>query len=395
MSGDSHPENKFGGPITDTPRSGYLHIPFCRHRCGYCNFSVLAKRDELVDRFLDALDQELESWQQPELDTVFIGGGTPTHLDTAQLMRFLEIMDRRIRRLHDCEVTMEANPEDITSDKLTMLSEAGVNRISLGVQSFDNRKVKRLERGHDRTQAIGAIELASEFIPNVSIDLIFGAPQETLATWQDDLKTAVQMPIQHLSTYSLTIEKGTRFFSRYQRGELKKVDETTDVAMYQAAQDLSARAGFDQYEVSSFATGNHRCRHNLAYWHGQGWYAAGPGAAAFVDGTRWVNHRSVTTYIKKIEEQVSPIAEQVALSPTQIALELAAFGVRMIDGIDLLKIQSRTGVDLRELCDDEIKLSIRDKLVQQDGDHLRLTAKGILFADSVAARFLNAGGDAF
>lgn len=389
MIGRSAAEPNMIQPDEAGPRSAYLHVPFCRHRCGYCNFSVVAGRDDLIDRFLSAIDHEMRAWDRPSLQTLFIGGGTPTHLNREQLDRFFDSIRAHASLDTNAEITAEANPEDITPDKIAQLASLGVNRISLGVQSFEPAKIKSLERGHDRDAAVRAIELAADHIGNVSIDLIFGAPNETLESWQNDLRTALELPIDHLSTYGLTIEKGTRFFNAHSRGELTAVDEDVDVAMYQAAREETREGGMTHYEVSSFARPQKRCRHNLAYWKGQDWLAAGPGAAAFVGGVRTVNHRSTTTYLKRIENEQSPVAETETLTNRQRSLELAAFGVRMIDGVDFDEIATRTGVDAWSICEDAIHRCHRDGLIEIEDQHVRLSEHGVLFADTVAREFLS------
>ncbi|MFK8112739.1 MAG: radical SAM family heme chaperone HemW [Rubripirellula sp.] len=371
-----------------TPRAAYLHVPFCRHRCGYCNFSVIANRDDLIDRFLTAIDQEVASLDFPTVDTIFIGGGTPTHLESADLERFLAMVRSRFDLAPDCELTVEANPEDIIPGKLALLADHGINRISLGVQSFHDKKLSTLERGHTGTAAQETIQLAAETIANVSIDLIFGAPGETLEQWGQDLETALALPIQHLSTYALTFEKGTSFWSRQNRGELAAGDEDQEIELYSAAQQRTQHAGLQQYEVSSFARDGRRCRHNLAYWDGQGWYAAGPGAARFANGLREVNHRSTLSYLKRIEHGDSPTAESEAISLEQYARERAAFGIRLLDGIDLGQISETSGVDLTSLCGEAISKCVNEGLLQQVKHRFALTARGIHFADTVASRLL-------
>lgn len=373
-----------------TPTAAYIHVPFCRHRCGYCNFSVVADRDDLIDRYLVAIDHELSWLDRPSIQTLFIGGGTPTHLDHCQLSRLLTIVRSRFDLAGDIEFSVEANPEDITADKLGCLVDHGVNRISLGVQSFRASKLSLLERGHSGEAAANAIRLAASMIPSVSLDLIFAAPGETPDDWQTDLSTALSLPIQHLSTYALTFEKGTDFWSRRTRGDLKPADESDEVTMYGAARSMASAAGLEHYEVSNFARPRHRCRHNLAYWDGRGWYAAGPGAARFVGGVRSVNHRSTTTYLKRIESGQPPAAESESesISVEQYARERAAFGVRLIEGVDVGRIESETGVNLRARCADDLSHCAAEGLITIHGGHVRLTDRGVLFADTVAACFL-------
>ncbi|MFG0261334.1 MAG: radical SAM family heme chaperone HemW [Novipirellula sp. JB048] len=370
------------------PRSAYVHVPFCRHRCGYCNFSVLAGRDELMKPFLVAIDQELAALQRPKIDTLFLGGGTPTHLPASELDWLLKQLAVRFELAADGERSVEANPEDIDAEKLRVLADHGINRISLGVQSFRPAKLTLLQRSHSAAQAAAAIELAAKWIGNVSIDLIFAAPEETVAQWQTDLETALDLPIRHLSTYALTFEKGTSFWNAKRLGRLQGVDEEDEIAMYSLTRQLTAQRGMEHYEISNFAHDGARCRHNLAYWEGRGWYAAGPGAARFVQGRREVNHRSTTTYLKRIAANQSPVAESESITPTQSARERAAFGIRMIDGIDLARLSRETGVDLFAVCADAIAAATRDGLIERHDDRIALTPQGILFADSVASEFL-------
>ncbi|WP_233903225.1 radical SAM family heme chaperone HemW [Stieleria maiorica] len=375
------------------PRSAYIHVPFCRHRCGYCNFSVVADRDDLMDRYLAAIDRELEQLastanRAPVLDTLFVGGGTPTHLPIERLQRFLQSLRRHFELAEGFEWTMEANPEDITAEKLEVMSGIGVNRVSLGIQSFDDRKLAVLERSHSGRSAAEVIQQVAEQIPNVSIDLIFAAPGETVSAWAEDLRIAASLPITHVSTYSLTYEKGTSFWTRRHRGDLSEVDESTEIAMYDLGREVFAAAGLLHYEISSFAKSGYRCRHNLAYWQGDPWYAAGPGAAAFVDGQRVMNHRSTTTYLKRIENRENPIAESETISAEEAGREGVAFGVRMIDGVDLSQIHARTGVDIGSLYARPLERLQAQGLIRRTGDHIQLTARGIHFADTVARELL-------
>jgi oxygen-independent coproporphyrinogen-3 oxidase len=342
----------------------------------------------LVDRFLQAIDEELAGLSQPSVRTVFVGGGTPTHLDVDQLGRLLSLIRKRFDFEDECEWSIEANPEDINDEKLDVLTEHGVNRVSLGVQSFDNRKLQTLERAHFGESAAATVKAVCRRIANVSLDLIFAAPGETIEAWRQDLETALSLPISHLSTYALTFEKGTSFWSRRNRGELESLGESLEVEMYELARAMTARTGLGHYEISNFARQGFQCRHNLSYWEGRGWYAAGPGAARFVVGRREVNHRSTTTYLRRMESEQDPTAESEPIGIKQYARELAAFGIRMLAGIDVSTLSTATGVDIALTCGDAIKQSVEDGLLLKEGDHLRLTERGILFADTVASRFL-------
>tara|TARA_R110002049_G_scaffold72490_1_gene186962 strand:- start:54448 stop:55497 length:1050 start_codon:yes stop_codon:yes gene_type:complete len=349
---------------------------------------VIADRDDLIDRYLRAIDAELALLQRPTIDTLFIGGGTPTHFRDEALRRFFGIVSQRFALAPGYEWTIEANPEDIDDETLDVIATAGVNRVSLGVQSFHDPKLQTLERGHSGEIATTVVRKVADMIENVSIDLIFAAPNESVSQWRSDLETALSLPITHLSTYALTYEKGTQFWNRKLRGELSPASETAEVAMYELARQITADDGLEHYEISSFARPEKQCRHNIAYWEGRGWYAAGPGAARFVRGVREGNHRSTTTYLKRIESNQSPVAESEPIAWEQHARERAAFGIRMLRGIDLSEIGVQTGIDLHQLLDDSITQLQAQGLVERTGHHVQLTHDGVMFADMVAREFL-------
>ncbi|MCH5374758.1 MAG: radical SAM family heme chaperone HemW, partial [Planctomycetes bacterium] len=301
---------------TALPRAAYIHVPFCRRRCGYCSFTVVAGRDDLADAFLQAIDIELSGLGEPhEVDSIFIGGGTPTHLSPDQLEWLGNSIRRWLPPSPDCEFTVEANPSDLSHEKIDALLAVGTTRISLGVQSFDDEKLAILERDHRRRQALQAIDRCRQTFRSVSIDLIFATPRETLDVWREDLETAIRAGCDHMSTYSLTYEKGAAFWARRQRGELTAIDEELDRAMFEVAIDSLTSAGFEHYEVSNFARPGHRCRQNEVYWKGREYFAAGPGAARHVNGSRETNHRSTTTYLRRVLSGQSPVAERETSNP--------------------------------------------------------------------------------
>lgn len=354
----------------------------------------MAGRDDLQQRFLDAVEIELNSItgdDRPALETVYLGGGTPTQLTAQRLRRLIDGIRNRFAIADDVEFTVEANPEDVNESLLQALVDGGVNRMSLGVQSFDNEKLELLQRGHTRDQAIESIQTASESIANVSIDLIFGSPGETIQQWNQELQLASSLPISHISTYSLTYEKGTQFWSRRRSGELLEVPEDTDIAMYRACRRNLGGAGFEHYEISSFSMPGMRSRHNSAYWNGHGWYAVGPGAARFVDGSRHVNHRSPTTYIKQMLNTGDATIETEKISLSQHARELAAFGIRQIQGIDLRSLNDRLGFDFASELETVIEEFFGSKLLEYHDGRIRLTPRGLLLADMVEMKILDSG----
>ena len=385
MSGDG---NSYFAADAD-PRSVYVHVPFCRHRCGYCNFALVADRDHLIEPFLDALEAEINLVPgEFEIDTLFLGGGTPSHLSAAQLDRLGEIIHSKFSFTETAEVSAECNPSDISESLLVSLMSIGVNRISLGVQSFNSAKLTVLQRDHDSEIAKRAFNLAMEKTGNVSMDLIFAAPDETQSQWESDLETAIDLQPSHLSTYELTWEKGTTFWNRKSRGELDASNEDLRVDMYQAAIDRCNVAGLQQYEVSSFAAAGKRCQHNLQYWLCNPWFAFGPSAAGFTGGVRRTNHRSPMTWMKRIVASESAVGETENLSQRDRAIERLIFGLRMVDGIDVPAFEQAIGQSLESLTGETIDELVNRGLVEKTETHIRLTAKGRMVADAVSVELL-------
>jgi len=372
-----------------TPRSAYVHVPFCRHRCGYCNFTLVAGRDDLIGDYLRAIELELETHGQPhEVDTLFLGGGTPTHLAPNMLARLLDVALKWFPLAAGGEFSIEANPADITAEKVDLLASRGVNRLSLGAQSFNLEKLRLLERDHDAEVVTHAVETARSRIPSVSLDLIFGVPGETSDSWQVDLNAALALNPQHVSTYGLTFERGTAFWSQLTAGHLHQLDEEAERGLYAQAIDTLATAGFEHYEVSNFARPGHRCRHNETYWSGEGYFAVGPGAARYVAGRREINHRSTTTYLKRVLAGESPIAESELLEPEDRARERLVFSLRRLEGIDRESFTASTGYEIDQLVGQKLADFVSHRLLTDDGQRVRLTREGLFVSDSIWPHFL-------
>jgi putative oxygen-independent coproporphyrinogen III oxidase len=381
------------------PRAAYIHVPFCRHRCGYCNFTLVAGRDDLIDAYLAALARELEFVGGPhEVDTLFFGGGTPTHLPPKQLARLFDDVRRSFPLAAGGELSVEANPIDLDDGRCRELAVAGVTRISLGAQSFDLRLLAVLERDHGPDEIARAFDQARRIAQSVSLDLIFGVPGQSLADWRRDLAAALALTPDHLSTYGLTFEKGTSFWTRLGRGELARADEDVERAMYESAIDTLTAAGYEHYEVSNFARPRHRCLHNEAYWTGKPYFAAGPGAARFIAGRRETNHRSTTTYIARVLAGSSPVAESEQLDPENAARERLVFGLRRLVGIDLDRFHAETGFSAQQLGGKALARFLDQGLLEIDrpqgmgslasAAHLRLTRRGLLVSDAMWPDFL-------
>ena len=370
-------------------RSVYVHVPFCAHRCPYCNFTLIAGRPDLHEAYLDAIELELSTLPDVlEIDTLFFGGGTPTELNCQQLDRLFSIVQNKFQLLGDGEFSIEANPKDITSGLLEVIKRHGVNRVSLGAQSFDNHKLKVLGRDHQAIHIHQAMELLVPKVDSVSLDLIFGTHGESMETWNADLNQAIDLKPQHLSTYGLTYEKGTQYWKSLQSGVLELTDEEVERNMYEHAIDHLAGVGFEHYEVSNFARPGFRCRHNQVYWTGKAFHAFGPGAARFVNGVREVNHRSTTKYLNDVLAGKSAVGEREELSPIDRARERLVFGLRRLEGVCIETLEEEVGFTLSEICGSEIDQLESRGLLQNQAGHIKLTRSGLLVSDSIWPRIL-------
>lgn len=366
------------------PRAAYIHVPFCRHRCGYCNFTLVTGRDDLIGDYLRAIQLELIKLETPrQVDTLYFGGGTPTYLSVGQFEQLATTVLQWHPLAAGYEWTVEVNPADLSADKIGVLRELGVTRLSLGGQSFRAAKLQLLERDHEATDIERAVSLARRAGMQVALDLIFATPGETLEQWSDDLDVAIALAPNHVSTYGLTFERGTAFWARRLRGELAEVDEMLQREMYALAIDRLTAAGFEHYEVSNFARPGCRSRHNETYWSGDGYFAAGPAAARYVNGVRETNHRSTTTYLKRVLAGESPVAEREKLTPEARARELLIFGLRRIGGISRHDFFQRTGHEVDELIAEPLRKFIDLGLLADSGEHIGLTREGLFISDAM------------
>lgn len=361
-------------------------MPFCAHRCGYCNFAVVAGREDLAPAYLRALAKELSQLETPRpVETLYLGGGTPTRLAPAELGELLTLARRWFPPLPGValEWTVEANPGDLSAEKVRLLAEHSVTRVSLGVQSLNGAKLQQLERDHTPDQVRGTVASLHTAGLAVAADLIFAAPGETLDSWRDDLSAVIALETSHVSTYGLTYEKGTTFWSRRGRGELSELEDDLQRAMYEEAIDRLTAVGFEHYEVSNFARPGGRSRHNEAYWTAREWFAAGPGAARYVAGVRETNHRSTFTWLKRVEAGESPVAEREELTPEETARERLVFGMRRLEGVDRKAFKRATGYEIDDLAGAAIARFVEAGLLMDDGASVRLSHEGLMVSDAL------------
>lgn len=378
-------------PAWQWPRAAYVHVPFCAHKCGYCDFASVAGFDHLADRYLAALDREMADHlgHPQEVDTIFVGGGTPTRLDARQLSELTRILRRWLIPMPGAEWTVEANPGTLDAEKADILAAAGVDRISLGAQSFRPESLKVLEREHGRPEVEKAVAIVRDRFPRWSLDLIFGVPGSTAADWERDLEIALEFGPAHLSCYGLVFEKGTRLWQGRERGEVRPLDEEVERTMYEHTIDRLARAGLSMYEISNFARPGHESRHNLVYWANEAYFGFGVGAARYERGVRTVNTRDLNAYLRRIESGRPATGPTEELDPEARARETAVLMLRRTAiGLDRDDFHRRTGFEIDDLAGAAIGRYRDLGYLIDDGPRLRLGREGIFLADGILAEFL-------
>ena len=368
-------------------------MPFCLHKCGYCDFTVLAGRDDLSGAYLEAIRRELQTLGQPaEVDTIFIGGGTPTHLSRNELRQLCDLITHWLPLAEGGEWSIEANPYELVAraDGLPMLDDlaaAGVTRVSLGVQAFDAAVLRMLERDHSPEQAAAACRAVADRFGTWSLDLIFGVPGQTESSWAETLTAAIGQRPPHVSAYGLTFEKGTAFWSRRLRGDLVESPDETQRRMQAAAMDRLPATGLDQYEISNYARPGHRCRHNETYWRGGDFYGFGPGAASLRANVRQTNHRSATTYFRRMLAGESAVMESETLDVDTQMRERILLRLRHVDGLDLARFVADFGRTVDSFAPGVAAECEAAGWIDSGGDRLRLTREGRFVADEVVSRF--------
>ncbi|MDX1926331.1 MAG: radical SAM family heme chaperone HemW [Pirellulaceae bacterium] len=367
-----------------TPKAAYVHVPFCHARCPYCSFTVVANRLDLVDRYVQAVTSELSVLGQSQpVNTIFIGGGTPTLLPREPMIQLIEAIRRWLPLVDEGEWSIEANPQDIDRNLCLLLRDQGINRISLGGQSFDKAKLKMLGREHTGDQLAKSIDIASQWFDEVSVDLIFGVPGEDMQVWKADLQAATSGGVSHLSTYGLTYEKGAQYWSQLQKGQIAAVAEELELEMYLYAIDTLKQRGLNHYEVSNFAKPGSECLHNQTYWQCQAWLGFGPGAAAYVGGTRSVNHRSTLKYLQRMESDQSPVAESQTLDWSTRTRERFIFGMRQLKGVDWSSLVSSGEPQSIAAIAQQLPKHVALGFIEWHEGFVRLTPQGLPISDSL------------
>lgn len=374
------------------PFSIYIHLPFCNVKCNYCDFYVIIKNDK-KNPLLYSLLREIEYFGQiysdkGYLQTIYFGGGTPSLVEPTYLNQIIKKLKSIFRYPDDIEITIESNPNTLDEEKLKDFLSIGINRLSIGVQSFFDEDLEFLTRDHNRKTALESIELAAKSgFENINIDLIFSIPDQTLENWKENLRIAVQQPIKHISAYSLTLEEGTSLFYQAKKGIIYLPSIEHDADMYEFTMDFLSAQGFTQYEVSNFSKLGYESIHNLNYWYRINYLGLGPSSHSLWDNRRWHNFRNISRYIKEVNEKGHAIKDEEFLNPTEIYNERIYLGLRS-RGINLKQFEEEFNINLLKHEERFFKDLIENGFIIIEDDMLRLTKKGFLLVDEICEQLM-------
>jgi len=369
----------------------YVHIPFCQSRCRYCDFNTYAGLEGLFETYVRALVREITLAGTARVSSVYIGGGTPTVLPLLSLIQILDAIQAGFDLAADAEVTIEANPGTVEAGTLAALRVRGVNRLSLGVQSFADGELRRLGRIHTAEQAAAGLAAARQAgFDNVSLDLIFGLPGQALADWRFSLECALALEPEHLSLYALSVEAGTPLARDIARGHLPMPDPDLAAEMYEMAAEVNAQAGYQHYEISNWARGwGRQCRHNLIYWRNEPYLGLGAGAHSWQGRRRWANAAAPDDYAARLAAGDSALAEEETISPELEMGETMMMGLRLVEeGVPVDRFRRRFDLDPRDHFRSEVVELVDLDLLEVDDERLRLSPRGYLLGNQVFARFL-------
>ncbi|WP_223067249.1 radical SAM family heme chaperone HemW [Paenibacillus caui] len=378
-----------------SPKAVYIHIPFCTNKCFYCDFNSYVLKDQPVMEYLKALDREMELTAQetpPErIDTIFVGGGTPTVLTPAEMGFFLSSVKKHFPNwAPDIEFTMEANPGTTDLEKLAVMKAGGVNRVSFGVQSFQNSLLSGIGRIHNTDDVYRSLENARKAgLYNLSIDLMFGLPNQTVEMLDESITKALELGLPHYSIYSLKVEENTLFHTLYQKNQLPLPNEEDELQMYLLLMSRMKAAGYEQYEISNFAKPGYESRHNMTYWRNEDYYGLGAGAHGYVGRRRHMNVKGVTPYNEATAKGL-PRLEQFTVSTEEAMEDFAMVGLRMLDGMQSSRFESQFGRRFEDIFSAPLARLLNSGLLlkRSDGDGYRLSEQGVLYGNDVFGAFI-------
>lgn len=370
----------------------YIHIPFCAQKCLYCDFPSFARKDHLRKAYIEALNKEIinlrEKHNNLEINTIFIGGGTPSVLEADELECLLKEV-AKLNMAKDVEYSMECNPGNLTEEKLEVMKKYGVNRISMGLQAKQDNLLKGLGRIHNYKTFKENFLLAKKVgFNNINVDLMFGLPNQSLNEWEETLREIISLEPAHISAYSLIIEEGTTFYNLYENDKLKLPTEEEERKMYHLAKEILEENGFNQYEISNYAKEGKECRHNLAYWNMDNWIGVGSASASYINGKRIKNISSVEEYINSINERGEAVEEIINNSKNDNMEEFMFMGLRKINGIDENEFKNRFSMNINDVYGEILNKYIGEGLLIRESGRIFLSEKGIEISNIIMADFL-------
>ena len=370
------------------PTSAYVHIPFCTQICYYCDFSKVFIKNQPVDSYLEHLIEEYDSYDIKKLRTLYIGGGTPTALSATQLAFLLEKLTDMLDLSYLEELTIEANPGDLDQEKIAVLKDSPVNRVSLGVQTFNDRMLKQIGRSHTEKDIYENIaNLKKAGFDNISIDLIYSLPKQTMEDVKINVAKAIALDIPHMSLYSLILENHTVFMNRMRRGKLPLPKEDLEAEMFDYIIAELEKAGFEHYEISNFSKPGFESRHNLMYWDNAEYYGIGAGASGYVDGVRYKNHGPIRHYLEAVEAGNARVQEEVLTLKEQMEEEMF-LGLRKKSGVAKKRFEEKFGISFEEQYGAVVSELTEQGLLVPDSDIVRMTKQGLFLGDTVAEKFI-------
>ena len=376
-------------------RGIYIHIPFCHQICNYCDFNKVFFKNQPVDEYIEAVGREIEMTVKEfpdsftNIETIFLGGGTPTALSAEQISRLLSLISKHISLSNVKEFTSEANPDELTREKLQALLSGGVNRLSMGVQSFDQELLKKIGRTHSNEHVYETIALAKEVgFTNISIDLMYGLPGQTMAQWQDTLEKAMALNLPHYSAYSLIVEPKTIFYIQYAKGKLALPSEDLEAEMYDVLMTTMESRHKTQYEISNFAESGYESIHNKIYWDNDEYAGFGAGAHGYLQGKRYSNHGPIKKYIETVQSGVRPVIHSHPVTKEEKLEEQMFLGLRKVEGVSHSIFEYKLNQPIQQLYAKQIEKLTNDGLLQCDKYGVRLTRKGRFVGNEVFQQFL-------
>ena len=364
----------------------YLHIPFCKKACHYCNFHFSTSMRH-ADKMITAIHAELQLRKkeaQRPVETIYFGGGTPSVLSKEHIVGMLDQVHQHYDVIQSPEITLEANPDDLTLEYMQALQEAGINRLSIGIQSFHDSELKLMNRAHNASQALSSVTLAKKEFDNVSIDLLFGNPNTTLDDWKRNLDHALQLEVPHISSYALTLEPKTALERFVDKGVVSLLDENVVEAQFHHLVDTLTQAGYDHYELSSFGKPGYHSQNNTGYWQGKTYLGIGPSAHGFDGNQRYWNVSNNASYMQQITKGELPQTIE-KLSVVDIFNESIMIGLRASWGVSLQAMENKLGLRYRQHLEDQAKRFMDEGLLHIENNALKTTRKGAFLADGISA----------